>query len=64
MITISRVDEVVRQAGRGVLHAARGARGAGVESFHGHVVDGVFLRLPAVGFTFSLGRSGRGGGAI
>ena len=78
MITVSRADEVVRQAGRGVLHAARGARGAGVESLHGlvaggrrgwfrltlYVVDGVFLRFLAVGFTFSLGRFGGGGGAI
>ena len=78
MFTVSRADEVVRQAGRGVLHAARSARGAGVESLHGlvaggrrgwfrltlYVVDGVFLRFLAVGFAFSLGRFGGGGGAI
>ena len=40
MFTVSWADEVVRQAGRGVLHAARSARGAGVESLHGLVAGG------------------------
>ena len=78
MFTVSRADEVVRQAGRGVHHAARGARSVGVESLHGlvaggrrgwfrlalYVVDGVLLCLLTIGFTFSFGRFGRGGGAL
>ena len=78
MFTVSRADEVVRQAGRGVPHAARHARGVGVESFHGlvaggrrgwfrlalYVVDGVLLRFLPIGFTFSFGRFGRSGGTL